>query len=200
MPTPSTASAHRLRCRWFRTRSGRERRARSPRSMRQWTGVSWSWSSFCRSIVEMVQGGASASVRLRGSARGGGSSGPPMQGLDPDQPRVLVDAGGDGQPVDLAEDIGGEDVLAGADRADAAPIEQDHVVGHRGRMSEIVEDDADGDAMVIGEFAHEVEDLRLVAQVEVIRRFVEQQHTGVLGQAGRQPDTLQLAAGELIDG
>src|SRR5699024_9541971 len=88
-------------------------------------------------------GWASASVRLRGSARGGGSSGPPMQGLDPDQPRVLVDAGGDGQPVDLAEDIGGEDVLAGADRADAAPIEQDHVVGHRGRMSEIVEDDAD---------------------------------------------------------
>src|SRR5699024_9355442 len=41
-------------------------------------------------------GWASASVRLRGSARGGGSSGPPMQGLDPDQPRVLVDAGGDG--------------------------------------------------------------------------------------------------------
>lgn len=74
------------------------------------------------------------------------------------------------------------------------------MVGHRGRMSEIVEDDADGDAVVIGEFAHEVEDLRLVAQVEVIRRFVEQQHTGVLGQAGRQPDTLQLAAGELIDG
>src|SRR5699024_7029866 len=186
------------RCRWFRTRSGRERRLRSPRSMRQWTDVSWSWSSFCGSIVEMVRGGASASVRLRDSVRGGGSSGPSVQRLDPDQSRVLIDAGADGQPVDLAEDIGGEDVLAGADRADAASIEQDHVVGHRGRMSEVVEDDADGDAMVIGEFAHEVEDLRLVAQVEVIRRFVEQHHTGVLGQAGRQPDTLQLPAGWLI--
>src|SRR5699024_2246621 len=199
MSTPSTASRHRHRCPWLRTRPARERRSRSPRSMWQWTGVSWSWSSFCWSIVEMVRDGARASVRLRGSARGGESSGPPVQGLDPDQPRVLVDAGADGQSVDVAEDIGGEDGLAGADRADAAPIEQDHVVGHRGRMSEIVEDDADGDAVVIGEFAHEVEDLRLVAQVEVIRRFVEQQHTGVLGQAGRQPDTLQLAAGELID-
>src|SRR5699024_12281963 len=74
-------------------------------------------------------GWASASVRLRGSARGGGSSGPPMQGLDPDQPRVLADAGADGQPVALAEDIGGGEVLGGAGRAESGPVPQDHVRG-----------------------------------------------------------------------
>ena len=68
-----------------------------------------------------------------------------------------------------------------------------------GRMLEVVEDDADGDVVVISEFAHEVEDLRLVAQVKMVRRFVEQQHTGVLGQAGRQPYALEFTAGELVD-
>ena len=67
-------------------------------------------------------------------------------------------------------------------------------------MVEIVENDADGRSVIVGEVAHEVEDLGLIAQVEVVRRFVEQQDPGLLCQAGGQPDALKLAAGELIDG
>ena len=73
------------------------------------------------------------------------------------------------------------------------------MVGDGGGLVEVVQHDADGDAVVVGEVAHQVEDLDLVAQVEVGRGLVEQQHAGVLREAGRQPDPLQLAAGQLVD-
>ena len=84
--------------------------------------------------------------------------------------------------------------------AHAALVEQHHLVGDRGRLVEVVQHDADRDAVLVGQVADQVEDLHLVAQVEERGRLVEQQHAGVLGQAGGQPDPLQLAAGQLVDG
>ena len=80
-----------------------------------------------------------------------------------------------------------------------AAAQQDDVVGDGGGLVEVVQDDADGDAVVVGQVADQVEDLDLVAQVEVRGRLVEQQDAGVLREAGGQPDALQLAAGQLVD-
>jgi len=52
---------------------------------------------------------------------------------------------------------------------------------------------------LVGQVAHQVEDLDLVTQVEVGGGLVEQQHCGVLRQAAREPHALQLAAGQGVD-
>ena len=78
-------------------------------------------------------------------------------------------------------------------------VQQHHLVGDGGGLVEVVQHDADRDAVLVGEVADQVEDLHLVAQVEEGGRLVEQQHAGLLGQAGGQPDPLQLAAGQLVD-
>ena len=80
-----------------------------------------------------------------------------------------------------------------------AAAQQDQVVGDGGGLVEVVQHDADGDAVLVGEVADQVEDLDLVAQVEVGGRLVEQQDAGLLREAGGQPDALQLAAGQLVD-
>ena len=82
---------------------------------------------------------------------------------------------------------------------DPAAVEQHDVVGDGGGLVEVVQHDADGDAVLVGEVADQVEDLHLVAQVEEGGGLVEQQDAGVLRQAGGQPDPLQLAAGQLVD-
>jgi hypothetical protein len=51
----------------------------------------------------------------------------------------------------------------------------------------------------VREFPDGVQRLDLIPQVEEGGRLVQQDHAGVLRQAGRQPDTLQLAAGQFID-
>jgi len=55
------------------------------------------------------------------------------------------------------------------------------------------------DASVIRQIPREVVDLCLDAQVAEGRRFVEQEHPGVLGEAAGQPDALYPASGELVD-
>jgi hypothetical protein len=49
------------------------------------------------------------------------------------------------------------------------------------------------------EIPYQVERLELVAQVQVVGRLVEEYDAGVLRQAGGEPDTLHLPAGELSD-
>ena len=73
------------------------------------------------------------------------------------------------------------------------------LVGHRGRLVEVVQHYTDRDAVPVGQVAHQVEDLDLVAQVEVGGGLVEQQHCGILRQAAREPHALQLAAGQGVD-
>ena len=99
----------------------------------------------------------------------------------------------DGESVGVAEPLLGEDLDGRAGRHHAAVVEQDDVVGHGGGLVEVVKDDPDGDAVVVGEILDEVEELRLVAQVEVVGRLVEQEDAGVLREAGGQPDPLPFA-------
>ncbi|BFO18795.1 hypothetical protein SHKM778_51830 [Streptomyces sp. KM77-8] len=61
-----------------------------------------------------------------------------------------------------------------------------------------MQDDADGDAVCVGQVAHEVEEFDLVAQVEVGGGFVEEEDTGLLGEAAGQPYALELSAGEVF--
>lgn len=72
------------------------------------------------------------------------------------------------------------------------------MVGDAGGVGEVVQHDADGDAVQLGEIAHQVEQLDLEARVEVVGGLVKQEHGGVLGEAGGEPDALHLAAGELV--
>ncbi len=58
--------------------------------------------------------------------------------------------------------------------------------------------DADGDALVVRQLAHQVEEFDLVAQVEVGGGLVEEQHAGLLREAAGQPDALELSAGEVF--
>ncbi|CAD5916190.1 protein of unknown function [Streptomyces sp. KY70] len=115
------------------------------------------------------------------------------------------DAGGrvrfdvDPDAVGLGQPLGVVDLRGGAGGGDPPRREQDDLVGHGGCLVQVVQDDADGHAVGVGEIAYEIEDLHLVAQVEIGRRFVEQQHVGVLRQAAGEPDALQLTAGEALD-
>jgi len=68
------------------------------------------------------------------------------------------------------------------------------VVGHSGRLVQVVQDQADRDVVLEGQVAGQVEHLDLEAQVEVFGRLVEEEHVGALRQAGGQPDPLQLTA------
>ncbi len=88
----------------------------------------------------------------------------------------------------------------GARRVDSTGVQQHHVVGDGCRVVEVVQHDTQGGAVVVGELAHQVERLHLVAQVEVVGRLVEEQHARLLRQRGRQPHALQFAARELVDG
>src|SRR5690606_13046571 len=78
-------------------------------------------------------------------------------------------------------------------------VQEHDVVGDLGGLVEVVQHDADRDAVHGREVAHQVEQLHLVAQVEVGGRLVEQEHARVLGEAGGEPDALQLSPGQLVD-
>ena len=87
----------------------------------------------------------------------------------------------------------------GAGGDDPAALEQDDAVGDVAGLLQVVEHDTHRDAVVVGEVADQVEDLDLVAEVEVGRRLVEEEDRRLLAQARGQPHALALAAGELVD-
>ena len=60
----------------------------------------------------------------------------PGHGLDPDETRLGVAGRLDGQPVDLGEVLGDQDVGGGAGGADAPVVEQYDLVGDRSRLAE----------------------------------------------------------------
>ena len=91
-----------------------------------------------------------------------------------------------------------EDVLGQAVGDDPARFEQRDPVGDGRRLVEVVQDDSDGDPVVVRQVADEVEEFDLVAQVEIGRRLVQQQHAGLLGEATGEPYALQLPAGQVV--
>jgi hypothetical protein len=122
---------------------------------------------------------------------------PARAGAQPAGRGVGVDV--DTDAVDLGEPFGGQHVLGRAVRDDPPPAEQCDPVGDGRRLVQVVQDDADRDRVVVGEVADQVEEFDLVAQVETGGRLVEQQHSGLLGEAAREPHPLELSAGQLLD-
>jgi hypothetical protein len=116
-----------------------------------------------------------------------------------DVPCLVVDDGVDVQPVHLGEILGGEHLGRPTAGADPTVVKQDHLVGDGGRVSEIMEDHAQRGAPV-GEIADQVEGLDLVAQVEMVGRFVQEKDAGVLREARRKPHALQLPTREFVHG
>ncbi len=104
-----------------------------------------------------------------------------------------VDGDLNGDLVDLADVRAGEHVERGTRSVDAPVGEQKERVGNVGRVVEVVQHNADSDAVLVREVAHEVEGLDLVAEVEVVCRLVEEHNTRALSDAGGQPDALDLA-------
>ena len=120
-------------------------------------------------------------------------------GLDPHGARLRVDEAADRESVDLREVLVGQYLDGRAGGVDPALVQQHDLVRHGGGMVQVVQDDPECRPVVVREIADQIEGLDLVAQVEMVGRLVEQQDAGVLGETGRQPDPLELAAGELVD-
>ena len=99
----------------------------------------------------------------------------------------------------LAQTVPGEDLLRQSGCHDRARPHEDDPVAEGHRLVEVVEDHADGQALVAVEAPDEGQDVDLVAHVEVRRRLVEEEDPGPLGQGHRHPGSLALAAGERVD-
>lgn len=123
----------------------------------------------------------------------------PALRLDPQPAGVRVGGDRDEQAVDVGQMLTGEHVDGRAGRPDPAPRKQHDLVGDGRRLVQVVQHDTDRRSLFVGEISDEIECFDLKAQVEVVGRFVEQQHVGLLRQARGQPDPLQLTAGELVN-
>lgn len=108
-------------------------------------------------------------------------------------PGAGVGDGGGLDAEDRADDLGIEDLLRRAVRDEMSIVEHaDRVAGPR-REVEIVQRDQD---RVIG-CPHQVEQFELVGDVEMVRRFVEDEHGRVLGEGSGEEHALAFPAGEL---
>ena len=117
-------------------------------------------------------------------------------GAQPAGEGVGVDV--DADAVRLGEALRRQDVFGEAIGDDPARVEQDDPVADGRRLVQVVQDRADGDAVLVGQVTHEVEQFDLVPQVEVGRRLVEEQHAGLLGEAACEPHPLELSAGDYV--
>ena len=79
-----------------------------------------------------------------------------------------------------------------------AVVQQHDLVCDGCGMIQVMQHRADSGARIC-EIAHQIEGFDLVTQVKVVRRFVKQQHSGVLGERRGEPDSLQFAAGEFVN-
>ncbi len=104
----------------------------------------------------------------------------------------------DADAVRVGQPLRCQYVCGVAVRDDPPRVQQQDPVGDGGRLVEVVQDGSDGDPVVVRQVPHEVEEFDLVAQVEVVRRLVEQEHARLLGEAAGEPDALELAAGQVF--
>ncbi len=98
----------------------------------------------------------------------------------------------------VGEPLGRQHVLGEAVGDDPPRVQQDDPVGDGGGLVEVVQDGADGGAVLVRQVPDEVEEFDLVPEVEVGGRLVEEQQPGVLGEAAREPHPLELASGEVL--
>ncbi len=84
------------------------------------------------------------------------------------------------------------------DLDDAAEIHHADAVGHVPDDGEVVADEEIGEAELVLQVAHQIEDLRLHRDVERRSRLVADDELGLGGERARDRDPLPLAAGKLV--
>ncbi|CAH0141384.1 hypothetical protein SRABI02_00536 [Plantibacter cousiniae] len=102
------------------------------------------------------------------------------------------------QVVHGLHEVGGDDLLRIALGDDRAVAHRDEMRRIAGGVVEVVEDRDEGGATAV-QIREQLHQLDLVRDVEEGRRLVEQQVLRLLGECHRDPDTLPLAARELVD-
>jgi hypothetical protein len=110
--------------------------------------------------------------------------------------RVVVNVDADAVHIRQASCV--KDLLRSAIGYDDSCAEQYEAVCDSGGLVQVVQYHADRCAMHVREVTDQVEEFHLVAEIEVRRRLVEQEYSGLLREAARQPDPLQLPTGQFI--
>ena len=94
--------------------------------------------------------------------------------------------------VHLADQVRGEDLAGRSAGHDAAGVHHVEAVAEGGGLVEVVQHGQGGDAQL----AYQVQDLQLVADVEVGGGLVQQEQAAPLGQGAGEQDALFLPAGQ----
>ena len=98
----------------------------------------------------------------------------------------------------VAQQVFGEHLVRGSRRHDPAGPHRDQAARVARGEVEVVQHHHDRAAHLAVQALDEIEHVDLVGEVEVRGRLVEQDHVGALRERHRDPRTLALAAGELI--
>ena len=76
--------------------------------------------------------------------------------FDAQAARHGMDGGVHGDSVDLIQVVGGQDVGRIARGVDPTAPEQHHLVGDRGGVTQVVQDDPDGSAVIVSEIPDQI--------------------------------------------
>ena len=109
------------------------------------------------------------------------------------QPRVVLNLDFDAE--DLAQHSRVQHFPGCAHRNDAPLVQHVQSIAIGGSQVEIVQDEDRRQA----ERAHQIQDLDLVAHVQVVGRLVQDQHTGLLGQRAGDQYALLLTTGSVLN-
>ena len=101
--------------------------------------------------------------------------------------------------VDRSEALLGHDLGGRAREGEPAVLEGADAVGVEGRKVDLVQDEDDGLAELVGEASQEPHHRERVADVEVVRGLVEEDDVGVLGEDHGNEGALALAARHFVD-
>ena len=102
--------------------------------------------------------------------------------------------------VNALDAPGGEHLPRGTVSVQRAAVEQEDAVGVLAGKVQVVNDQDDGDRALAVEASREVEDTRLVGDVEIGGRLVEKEYGGLLGDGAGDGSELSFTTAERIDG
>ncbi len=95
--------------------------------------------------------------------------------------------------------LGGDDILRGADREDLPVPHHYDIVGVLRSDVDVVTDHHDHDPPEDGLLLKQADDIHLVLDVQIGRRFVEEQHLRLLRQSASEHHPLMLSGGQFVE-
>ncbi len=126
-----------------------------------------------------------------------------MPGTDRNDQRPIRDGIVDDRSFEteyVEQKFRGNDLFGGDARSDdGAVAHHDQMIAVSDREIEVVQHHHHGAPHFLVELIHQVEDFHRVREVQIGSRFVEKQNVGSLGESHRDPGSLALTAGQLID-